>query len=125
MKSIQHTDDFLIEEIKRMNDVLGRPPVSYAEYKYKQTAISRFGSWENALQLAGLKMYAAADEGLEIRARYIREAKEINRILGRTPRAEDFDDYRKVKYYFETLGALYEAAGMKKKNNAWVIDKTL
>ncbi|MBC2173875.1 homing endonuclease associated repeat-containing protein [Listeria booriae] len=120
MKPIQQTDDFLIEEIQRMYNLLGRAPIGYTEYKYRQKAINRFGSWENALQLAGVNGATISDEGLEIRARYIHEAKEIYRILGRAPKKTDFDDYRMVRYYFGTLGKLCEAAGMKRKNNSWV-----
>ncbi|KGL41820.1 hypothetical protein BMT55_01935 [Listeria newyorkensis] len=122
--SKKYTDEFLIEELQRISTKIGRPPSGLAEYRYKYTAVDRFGSWEHTLRMAGLTLYATEDEGLEIRARYIREVKEIYRIWGRVPRCRDFEDIQTVKYYFRTLSGLLEASGMiKKPNGNWEIPK--
>lgn len=119
LKKIKYTDAFLIEELQRVANQIKRPPVGVAEYPYKKTVIERFGSWENALRMAGLTLHATEDEGPEIRTRYIREVKEICRVWKRVPRVRDFDDIRTVRYYFHTLSALLEAAGMVKKSNGY------
>ncbi|MBC6316967.1 homing endonuclease associated repeat-containing protein [Listeria grandensis] len=124
MSKNKYTDEFLIEELQRISTKLGRPPSGLAEYPYKYTVVGRFDSWENTLCMAGLTLYASENEGLEIRARYIREVKEIYRIWGRIPRSRDFEDIQTVKYYFRTLSGLLEAAGMIKKSNGnWEIPK--
>ncbi|WP_430534175.1 hypothetical protein [Listeria rocourtiae] len=101
MAAKRYTDEYLIEEVNRITKVLGRPPIGAAsEFPGVGAATKSFGSWEEFLNAAGLSLVAPEGEGQEIKERYIKEAKEIIRILGRTPKMTDFDDYRIVKYYF-------------------------
>lgn len=97
----RYTDEYLIDEVKRITKVLGRPPIGAAsEFPGVGAATKSFGSWEQFLNAADLTLVAPEGEGKETKERYIKEANEIIRILGRTPKMTDFDDYRVVKYYF-------------------------
>lgn len=53
--AIQISKESLLEEIQELAKTLGRPPKA-KEYKRARLAIYRFGSWNNFLEVAGLKI---------------------------------------------------------------------
>ncbi|MBC6309411.1 hypothetical protein HCJ66_07570 [Listeria sp. FSL L7-1582] len=112
MAAKRYTDEYLIDEVKRITKVLGRPPIGAAsEFPGVGAATKSFGSWEQFLSAADLTLVASEGEGEDIKERYIKEANEIIRILGRTPKMNDFDDYRIVKYYFGSWQAFKDSWG--------------
>ncbi|MBC2057937.1 hypothetical protein HCJ57_15530 [Listeria booriae] len=111
------TNEFLLEEVKKVANQLGRPPVGGTEFQYRYLAGQRFGSWPHFLEEAGLSMHADLEEGAEIRSKYIETVHKIVNVLDRVPRSSDFEDIREVNYYFRSLSGLFEAAGLEEKSN--------
>ncbi|MCD2208565.1 homing endonuclease associated repeat-containing protein [Listeria booriae] len=113
------TNEFLLEEVKKVANQLGRPPVGATEFRYRYLASQRFESWARFLEEAGLSMQADLEESAEIRSKYIEAVHKIVNVLDRVPRTSDFDDIREVRYYFKSLSGLFEAAGLEKKSNGY------
>ncbi len=117
----KYSDNELLEYLKRFNDEKGRPPTekdfeNNPEYPGSKTYQIRFGSWNNALDIAGL---------LDKRKRQTRENYSYNELLerlrkfereeGRPPKAEDFKNnpkYPGLSTYIKRFGSWNDALQM-------------
>lgn len=119
----KHTDDELLDALRRAADELGRTPTqkeiaAMDGYPSYMTYFKRFGSWNEALRLAGI----------EPRERHVRRyteaelitlLKEAAAVLGRTPKTDDLqamDAYPSWHTYHARFGSwnkALEAAGLR------------
>jgi len=85
----------LLEELKRLAKVFGRPPKTDDMEEFGRFSESlywnRFGSWNTALQEAGLpvKYKMTSPDEQEV----IEELTRISEIVGRTPRQKDMEEH--------------------------------
>ncbi|NGM71427.1 hypothetical protein G6M89_20935 [Natronolimnobius sp. AArcel1] len=88
------TDEELLEELNRLADDLGRIPaanemVSDGEF-HNRTYTDRFGSWDEALDAAGLE---ASGEGYIPKETLLGELNRLAETLGRTPTTTDMNEH--------------------------------
>jgi hypothetical protein len=86
-------NEWLIEDLKRVAKLIGKESITTTEYRAHSKCnpglfTSRFGSWRNALQEAGLK--PATNQGLIITDEdYFNNLKEVWIKLGRQPKYDE------------------------------------
>ncbi|KGL41083.1 hypothetical protein BMT55_10145 [Listeria newyorkensis] len=96
-----YKEDYLIAEVKRISQELGRPPISGPhEFPLYMSVMEYYDSWEAFLERAGLTKFAGEEEGKEVKEKLIRDILEMERIMRRFPTMSEFEDYRLVRYYF-------------------------
>lgn len=116
------TNEMLIEELKKLGEQLGRIPV-YSDVKNYRLYDSRFGTWGNALRIAGFNKeispnhYASDEEIIEL---YRKLCKKLNRTA--TVSDIDNDDSIKISsvtFYrrFGSINRLREIVGVEKVYN--------
>lgn len=112
----EYTDEELLERLKIFEREVGRPPKvedfkNDPKYPSLSTYIRRFGSWNSALQVAGLHTITGgsnkytAKELLEFLGKFEKEE-------GRSPRAEDFINnpkYPSIRPYIDRFGSWQKA----------------
>jgi ribonuclease I len=100
------TKDEVITELKKVSAFLGHSPTVtefdlYAPLSYR-TAADSFGSWNQALAAAGLKVRYVSSY---TKAECLGELQRVAKDLGRTPRGREFDERAKMSY--ATLAAMF------------------
>lgn len=110
----------LLEEIKRLRDELGRVPTrremqEIGEYSHT-TYRRRFGSWNEAVKLAGFEPQGRHNIGRE---ELLGELMKLSDELGRTPKQEDMNTIGKFNdstyiYRFGSWVNAIEEAGLER-----------
>lgn len=98
---VQYTDEKLLEYLRLFNKENGRTPESrefdcIADYPSSRTYKKRFGSWNNAIKIAGLQITRFMNITNKELLEYLRL---FNKKNGRSPIMEDFNNSKKYPCY--------------------------
>lgn len=117
-KNNRFSDDFYVSRIKDLANKLGRTPL-YKEYKYNNSVVSRFGSWNKFLILAGLtptniKNVANPDEIEKVsNDLLIIQLKNILSDHNKVPTPSEFPNAHIAVLQFGSWNKFLKAAGLK------------
>ena len=103
-----YTNEELLEIIKEKAEELGRTPHRF-EISQGNTICRRFGSWEKALELAGLSTNRYTKE------RLLEILKAKAEELGRVPLSKEISQASTIVSHFGSWAKALEAAGMESK----------
>jgi len=108
---MSYTEEELLEIIRIKAHQLGRIPLRN-ELPQRQTIVSRFGSWPEAVKMAGLDYQAIKKK--ELLQAIIEKEKE----LGRVPRIKEMRNGSLYKKYFGSWKNALKMVGMKSSKKA-------
>ncbi|MBC1291746.1 homing endonuclease associated repeat-containing protein [Listeria booriae] len=110
-----YKEAFLIEEVQRIAEELGRPPISGPyEFPLYMSVMEYYDSWEAFLARAGLKKFAEAEEGQAIKDKLIDNVLEMEQIMRRFPTMSECQDFRLIRYYFGSWKNFKAACELRK-----------
>ncbi|MBC6300291.1 homing endonuclease associated repeat-containing protein [Listeria booriae] len=114
-KMNKYTNEYLIEEVQRLAKRIGRTPRA-KDFKHYNTASSRFGSWKNFIEAAGLPAHKAR-KTKTIYSRYelAKAAQEQALVLRRAPSSNEFKYTHIVYEYFSSWDEFIKFTRLKPK----------
>lgn len=107
-------DQELLEELKRVSKELGKVPTVTECHQIKLNVSryqKRFGSWNKALELAGLPVKNSRRRGITTE-QYVDLLKEYTTKLGRVPSSKEIQEGRAIINRFGSWNKALEAAGL-------------
>ncbi|MBN2423007.1 hypothetical protein JXB41_07310 [Candidatus Woesearchaeota archaeon] len=118
----RYTKEQLIHFLKKLSKELKKTPTAddinkKKKYPCSSTYVNRFGSWNNALKQAGLKLNIFFHYN---KKELIDNLKQIYKELGRVPKSKDIKgkkwmaSYSTYKKYFGSWNNALNKAGIKK-----------
>lgn len=111
------TDQELLEELKRVSKELGKVP-TVTECQQIKLNVSRyqkrFGSWNKALELAGLPVRNARRCGITTE-QYVDLLKNYTNKLGRVPSSKEIQEARAIINRFGSWNKALKAAGLQQE----------
>ncbi len=120
MKKRRYTKEQLLFYLKKLSSEIKRTPKikdmnSKKEYPSASTYAFRFGSWNNALKAALLKI----NKKKHTKKSLAEELKQLSKHLGRIPKTSDLKDWTAsastYRRHFGTWKKALKAAGLTKK----------
>lgn len=102
------SNERLIELVREQALEIGHSP-SYKEFEYSYLAASRYGTWNEFLQRAGLEI---PNKKRISNKELIKSAQQLAEELGRRPRMKEFEHGPLVKKRFGTWKAFLQKAGL-------------
>ena len=118
----QYSNDELLQELVHLADKLGQPPKSVDMNKRGEYSASvyttRFGSWDEALEAAGLDPEENGDSTQYSDGELVSELHRVKEECGRVPTTTDMEKYGEYSHttYVSRFGSwneALEAAGLK------------
>lgn len=108
----KYSDEELLEILREAERVLGRPPKS-REIKQKQTIVKRFGSYSEALKVAGITPVREGSRTIPYtEEQLIKILQQFAIKFGRTPRRVDIKEYNSIRRCFGSFNDGLRAAGL-------------
>ncbi|MBC2148071.1 homing endonuclease associated repeat-containing protein [Listeria booriae] len=114
-KMKRYSNEYLIEEIQLLAKRLGHTPRA-KDFKHYNTASSRFGSWKNFIEAAGLPAHKARKtKSINSRYELAKAAQEQAMTLRRAPSSYEFKYTHIVYEYFSSWDEFIKFTGLKPK----------
>lgn len=111
----RYNNEYLIEEIQMLAKRLGHTPRA-KDFKHYNTASSRFGSWKNFIEAAGLPAHKARKtKSINSRYELAKAAQEQALVLRRAPNSNEFKYAHIVYDFFSNWDEFIKFTGLKPK----------
>ncbi|MBC1491380.1 hypothetical protein HCI99_06030 [Listeria booriae] len=113
---IKYTDEYLIEKVQQMEKRLGYVPHTRnnREFPHYNLVLTRFGSWKNFIEAAGLTPRNVGKKGYKYTNEFlIHSVQEQAEELGRPPKTKEFKHYSILKTRFNSWNEFLELAGLE------------